>query len=129
MEHYRPASNVGETDVWEKIKKWGIRAHPVYDIGFSRCSCAKCIFINENSLATLNEVDPQGLSEIAIMESRLNHTIDRGLNIMSRAAKGTAYDFDKDAAELLMSSEYSQAIFTKNWKLPLGAFGESDGPT
>lgn len=128
VDHYRPALYVTERQVWDKMKAWGIVPHPVYYIGFSRCSCAKCIFINDDSLATLYEIDPDGLREIARMESDFNHTIHRSHGVLERAGKGTSHRYNADTVKQLMSDEYTKPIFTEEWSLPSGAFGKSDGP-
>lgn len=110
VDHYRPALKVDEQAVWEKIRRWNIMPHPVYYLGFSRCSCARCIFLNKHSLATLERIDPAGLDRIALMETELDHTIVKGAGVKERAAMGIPYNFDQDIVEVLFSSEFTLPV-------------------
>ena len=62
-------------------------------------------------------------------EKEFNLTIHRTLSVEEQAQMGEAYDYDEKWAEIAMSKEYKEPVNLDVWKLPPGAFGESNGPT
>ena len=131
VDHVRPIITETDEQVWDRMERWGVRAHPAYYAGFGRCSCAYCIFSSKNQLATLRVIDSSGFQQIARIEETLQHTMKNGANLHQVADKGTPYEAATgEAAAILMSHEYHQAIIidSTQWKLPAGAFGENAGP-
>jgi len=131
VDHVRPVIDDTEEQIWDRMKRWGIRPHPAYVSNFSRCSCAYCIFSNPNQLATLREIDPKGFHQMARIEDALQHTMKNGLSLHQVADKGTRYAAATDEAAVhLLSHEYNQTILidSNDWELPAGAFGENAGP-
>jgi len=131
VDHVRPVLDESESEIWDRMRRWGVRPHPAYVAGFGRCSCAYCIFSNPNQLATLREIDARGFHQMAGIEETLSHTMKNGLSLHQVADKGTRYEAATDeAAAVLMSHEFNLPILmdSKDWKLPAGAFGENAGP-
>jgi 3'-phosphoadenosine 5'-phosphosulfate sulfotransferase (PAPS reductase)/FAD synthetase len=131
VDHWRPIHKWTEEQVWGIIERHRITPHPAYVIGWGRLSCMKCIFGNSNQWATALQIDPESVHEIADYENTFGLTIDRKLGVLEKAAKGTCYEAAKDAVAVAaaMNPNWNEAIFTDHWKLPAGAFGESNGPT
>lgn len=131
VDHWRPVHKWSEADVWEIIKRHGVMPHPAYFLGFNRCSCSKCIFLRPNSLATLAQIDPDGLKEIDNYEKEFGCTIDikERKSVLERASEGVATNYDPAMAKLAMSETFDLPIITENWQLPAGAFSTNDGPT
>src|SRR5690606_35884291 len=59
VDRIRPIRDWTEFEVWEIIKRYRVRVHPCYYLGFSRCSCKFCIFGNANQFATANYISPK----------------------------------------------------------------------
>lgn len=145
----RPVINFSEADVWKLFRKHGIVPHPCYHLGFSRASCAMCIFLKDNDLATLREVAAPIFDFHADLEVRLEHTIAQDGSIVQRANQGQSrvnresiwprmhcapgagkrWSWD-DWERFAMSREYEGPIVVDpdHWDLPVGAFKESGGP-
>lgn len=131
VDHGRIVLDYTEQQVWDCLKRWGVRPHPAYEAGFGRCSCAFCVFSSKNQLATLRAIDPEGFEVIADMERDLSHTMKNGAAVHEVADLGTAYEAaTPERAAVLMSSDYNLPILMEpgDWVLPAGAFGESAGP-
>jgi len=131
VDHWRPVHKWKEQQVWDIIKRWNIRVHPCYHLGFNRCSCAACIFGNNDQWASINAVNPDQVKVIADYESEFKTTIHRKIPVMERVSKGTPYEMKKDIMALALSKNYYESIIMKpgEWEMPSGAFGEGCGPT
>lgn len=129
---YRPIHSWTEKDVWNILKRWKIISHPCYRLGWGRCSCSACIFGNKNQWASLNAIDPEQVKIITDYEKQFGLTINRTKSVSELVASGIPYEGinNSRAREQIMSKEYTNEIQCKIvWKLPAGAFGESDGPS
>jgi 3'-phosphoadenosine 5'-phosphosulfate sulfotransferase (PAPS reductase)/FAD synthetase len=131
VDRYRPVHSWTEYNVWDIIGRYGIVAHPAYQLGWGRLSCMKCIFGSDNQWASAAQIDPNGVAELASYETEFGVTIHRSLSIDERVNRGTPYDnvYSGMTAAEAMSPVYVGEIHTDDWELPSGAFGESDGPT
>lgn len=119
-----------EQDVWGIIQRWGVIAHPCYYIGYGRCSCKWCIFGNCNQFATSHAISPGQGKQIMNYERQFGVTIKPKTTVPELIAKGTPYEgmHETQLVELATSYEYRGEIFTNDWKLPRGAYGENFGP-
>jgi 3'-phosphoadenosine 5'-phosphosulfate sulfotransferase (PAPS reductase)/FAD synthetase len=132
---WRPVHKWSEKDVWRILETWNVRAHPAYEIGFSRASCMTCIFGNADQWATIRYIDPQRFERIAQYEEQFNTTINRKLSVRVQADKGRPYEAAVKSPELValaLSETYNSwelIVPAGTWKLPAGAYGESGGPT
>ena len=131
VDRSRPIKNWLEPKVWEIIKRYHVRLHPAYYLGFGRLSCAPCVFASPSQLASLRIVNPAQFEKVASYESQFGVTIDRKLlSLHQKADKGTPYpNMKKEDIEDAMSKTFKHSIFMKDWYLPNGAYGESNGPT
>jgi 3'-phosphoadenosine 5'-phosphosulfate sulfotransferase (PAPS reductase)/FAD synthetase len=129
VDHFRPIRDWKEGRVWRIIKKYKVRCHPAYYLGWGRVSCAACIFGSKNQFASLFKINPKQVDKIADYEESFGVTIKRKESVRELVAKGTPYTTmqEKDIADAL-SEEYTCEIFMEKWILPAGAFGESCGP-
>jgi len=132
VDHYRPVHDWPEAKVWEIIKRWKIKPHPCYALGWGRCSCCACIFGNNNVWASLAAIDPDRILRIAEYEAEFDCTIHKTMSVLDRVSKGTAYPDavpDSPACRSALSREFTDDVFVDAWELPAGAFGENAGPS
>jgi len=129
IDHWRPVHGWTETQVWEIIERHRINPHPAYHLGWGRCSCRTCIFGSANQWATVAVYMPLAFKPIADYEQQFKTTIHRSLTVRQLADKGTPYEVDPTMLALANSVAYTDAIIVDEWRLPVGAFKESSGPT
>lgn len=131
VDRFRPVHSWSEAQVWEIIERFRVNPHPAYWLGWGRCSCLFCIFGSANQWASARKVNPEGFNRIAAYEKEFGVTLDRQMDIISLADKGTAYELDPAWIEIAMNREYNKPVILEraDWRLPPGAFGESCGPT
>ena len=68
---WRSIIDLLDSEVWDLYKKYGIQAHPCYELGWGRCSCQLCIFSNENIWASNNLLSPEKIKRVAEIEEDL----------------------------------------------------------
>lgn len=132
IDHWRPVHQWSEERVWAILRRHNVNPHPAYHLGFGRTSCMTCIFGSPNQWATIEKIAPAKFERIAQYEEEFGCTIHRTLSVRQQAAKGTPYAVTPELVDLAMSTTYpKELLLTKpgEWKYPLGAFGESAGPT
>jgi len=129
VDHLRPIHRWSEKKVWELIKKYRVRPHPAYVLGWGRTSCIKCIFGSPDQWASVKEIDEPGFQKIVFYEKKFGLTIHRTRSVEQQAALGTPYKMNEADKRLAMSRSYDQPIFVDDWVLPAGAYGDSCGPT
>ncbi len=131
VDHWRPVLHWDEQAVWEIARRYGVRPHPAYYVGFGRVSCMHCIFADANQRATERKIAPSRFARIAALEAEYGITIARKKSVSQMADEGTAYQFDDRDAAMAMSEEYREAILlpSANWRLPAGAYAHGCGPT
>jgi 3'-phosphoadenosine 5'-phosphosulfate sulfotransferase (PAPS reductase)/FAD synthetase len=129
VDRARPIHKWSEAEVWAIIERHKINPHPAYRLGWGRLSCMCCIFGNANQWASVKAVAPEKFTKIAEYEKEFGFTIHRTKSVKDLAAKGESYEFDKDLATKSQTPEYKEPAVVEDWSLPLGAFGESTGPT
>jgi 3'-phosphoadenosine 5'-phosphosulfate sulfotransferase (PAPS reductase)/FAD synthetase len=133
VDHYRPVHGWSEAQVWDVMRKHGVVPHPSYQLGYGRLSCRNCIFAGPNQIATNNTLYPAETGKVAQREREFGVTIHRKEDLMTRAAKGRAYQAAIDQPEVAAlgnSKTWAGPVIVPvdQWKLPAGAFGEKDGP-
>lgn len=136
VHQWRNVIDWSEEQVWDVIKRWNVRPHPSYQLGFSRTSCLPCIFSNEDQWASVNRLDPARFRRIAQFEKDFKTTIRKGQSVEELAARGS--EFVSDKPEELRRIAMSPDAFTRElfflgpgevWKTPAGAYGRCGGPT
>jgi 3'-phosphoadenosine 5'-phosphosulfate sulfotransferase (PAPS reductase)/FAD synthetase len=133
VHHWRPVIDWDEMQVWEIMKRWHVRPHPCYYIGFGRCSCIACIFGQPDQWATIREIAPDMFDRIAEYEASFGVTIDRKYDVNQMADRGEPYPEvaeEPEELKLAFEREYPrERVLADPWKLPGGAYRETGGPT
>ncbi len=129
VDHWRPVIDWSEQQVWDIMKRHGIVPHPCYRLGFGRASCMICIFSSAKQAAAVRALDPARFSKLRAYEDDFNHTIRSDMNWTELANSAAPFAIDTEAAKAAMSTTYDEPIFTEDWQLPAGAFGEACGPS
>jgi 3'-phosphoadenosine 5'-phosphosulfate sulfotransferase (PAPS reductase)/FAD synthetase len=131
IDRYRPVHRWSEADVWAIIERWGVNPHPSYRLGWSRCSCAGCIFNGADEYATLRQLNPPQFNKLVGFERRFGRTIKRNIDLESLANKGTAFEYSLADAAAALSPEFTELILLPagQWKLPAGAYSKGGGPS
>lgn len=131
MDHWRPVHSWSEADVWAIIERWNVAPHPAYQLGWGRVSCAACIFGSADQWASLLAINPSQVERIAIYEAEFGVTIHRSESVNHRASRGTPYKMDDGRIRAALSETFDEPVLLVpgTWVLPLGAFGESTGPS
>lgn len=136
---WRPVLKWSEQQVWDLIKKYGIRPHPAYELGWGRLSCMTCIFGSNNQWASIREHFPEQFNAVAQAEFESGKTIKRNMSVSDAADKGSCYQIRRDYAtqralvDLCRQEKWPGSVPIKwnpeYWEMPAGAFGEKVGPT
>lgn len=72
---WRSIIDMTEAEIWDMYKKHKIQPHPCYELGWGRCSCQLCIFSNEDTWASINEISPDKVERISKIEKEFGHTL------------------------------------------------------
>lgn len=130
VDHWRPVRDWPEVEVWDIMQRWNIRPHPAYQLGWSRVSCATCIFGNADQWASAAHVLPEQVHKVCEVEASTGLTIQRSQSVPELVAKGRAYPgMDPALLAIARGTEYPLPITMDPWQLPAGAYGHSCGPT
>ena len=132
VDQWRAIHKWDEAKVWAIIKRYGVVLHPAYRLGWSRLSCMTCIFGSPNQWATIRAVFPHRFQMIAEREAQFGVTIQHKATVHQLADRGTPYAAalaNPDLVRLAESDVWEGPIFTDDWQMPAGAFGENAGPT
>lgn len=127
VDAWRPVLHWSEEQVWEILARHGVVAPVPYRLGWTRSSCALCIFNSPRIWATLDRYFPERVKRIAEYENQFGCTISRKqINVRQVAAQAVPFDID-DTEALVQASdpEYQLPIFVSSadWTLPAGAYG------
>lgn len=129
VDRWRPIKGWTEYEVWHIIRKYKIRPHPAYVMGWGRVSCKFCIFGNANQFASANQVSPAIGEEIMSLEESFGCTMKRNVSLRQLVGQGQVYEnVTPELIAIATSHEYNLPIIDENWQMPKGAFGESCGP-
>ena len=119
-------------EVWEIIARWRVNVHPAYHLQFGRVSCANCIFLGKHGWASVRAVVPEQFEQVAQYEKSFGKTIDRDMGVVTKANMGTVYSpCRNDKLVGVKNRNWNGPIILEEneWRLPAGAFGETNGPT
>ena len=132
VDHWRPVHQWSETQVWDSLKRWKVMPALPYRIGFSRLSCATCIFGDARQFATIRWLDPARFERLVQYEQQFGCTIKRTVSLEQLAEQGRPYAAAlaaPDLARVCLSSRPIPTVLTPAWEFPAGAFGQGAGPT
>jgi 3'-phosphoadenosine 5'-phosphosulfate sulfotransferase (PAPS reductase)/FAD synthetase len=121
---WRPIIDFSENDVWSLMKKYQVQPHPCYELGWNRCSCQLCIFSSANTWASIYQLSPAKVEQIANLETEIDHTLYHKMTIWDKVNKGKSFikpdKLNRWKDEIL--GEFTSPIFIENWQLPQGAY-------
>ena len=60
--------------VWDRIRRSGVRHHQAYDLGMSRLSCVFCVFASRRDLEIAGRANPELLDRYVEVEDEIDHT-------------------------------------------------------
>lgn len=134
VDQWRAVIDWKEERVWEIIRRARIRPHPAYYLGWSRVSCALCIFGDPDQWASARELMPGRFRRVADYEKKFDYTIRKGASIDEMADKGTSFvPSDENLRRLALSENYPMDLALvpapEEWRLPAGAFKRGGGPS
>jgi hypothetical protein len=135
VDAWRSVIDWGEAKVWDAMRRWRVRPHPAYRLGFSRTSCMTCVFGGPDQWATVRKLDPARFARMAQFEREFGSTIKQGKSIVEVADRGTPFPESDDAAlvGLAMTGTYPEDQILvpagQLWRLPAGAFKRGGGPS
>lgn len=131
IDHWRPVLYWPESAVWGIIERYRVMPHPAYFLGFSRCSCAFCIFGGATQFRTARDILPEQFERIAGYEDQFGHTIRKGISVRELTDGASPYPASRDSSMIAVARgrEFNVPVFVDDWELPAGAFGSSCGPT
>lgn len=130
VHQWRSVIDWDEEQVWEKIKAHHIAPHPCYAAGWSRCSCAMCIFGLPKHWAGLRELFPDWVAAVEEDERILGFTLDnkKTLSEYIGSAKSCVCHDNPLALCQLTTGEFGvDDVYLEDWTLPAGAFQGSEG--
>lgn len=123
IHHLRPVHRWDTKTVWDAIARWKINPHPAYWWGFGRTSCRTCVFINDEDWSTLGQHAPSTVVEIGAYENLFGVAISRDRrSVWERADLSRARKVDD--LWLKQAEKFTLPIYTDDWELPPGAFGD-----
>ncbi len=138
VDRWRPIHKWKEQQVWFMIELYKINPSPAYRAGFARLSCAFCIFGNKNQFASAKKAMPERFEAIARKEEGSSQTIkppsSKGVKTSIAAIANSGIPYAGLTPEIIKELrdpdwDLHYDIKVDNWELPLGAYGESDGPS
>ena len=131
IDHWRPVHGWSEERVWETIERYKVNPAWAYQLGWHRLSCMTCIFADDNQMKSAEYIDPHKVERMSDYEVQFQCSIHRTKYLSERLQNAKPYtDMDPEIIKKALSKEYHDPIFTKDWKLPAGAFRkDSLGPT
>jgi 3'-phosphoadenosine 5'-phosphosulfate sulfotransferase (PAPS reductase)/FAD synthetase len=74
VHHWRPVLFLTETQIWDEIRRSGLRHHVAYDLGCSRVSCVLCVLATENDLRIGAKANPEMARLYLDIEAEMEHT-------------------------------------------------------
>ena len=77
--------------MWAILERWRINPHPSYRLGWSRCSCAACIFNGPDEFATLRRILPGKFAQLVAHEAAFGHTMKRQETLVEVADRGRPF--------------------------------------
>jgi hypothetical protein len=131
IHQWRPIIEWDERMVWEIMKRYNVKPHPCYYLGYSRCSCCACIFSMPCHYKGLQELVPDTFNRLVELEQELNFTIDNKKDILSYidgAKSCVPVDVDKKYISYVRGERLPNGYtFTHNWTTPVGAYHGAEG--
>lgn len=131
VDRWRPVHSWKESEVWAILKRYRVNPHPAYRVGFGRVSCQFCIFGNADQWASAGALSPGRFERLAQYEEQFGCTLKRKETLRELVMQGKVYKMPEADAVTAIRRIFEEPIILSegSWTLPLGAFGDSCGPT
>ena len=129
IDRWRPVHGWTEAEVWGRLEEWHVEPHPAYRLGWSRCSCAACIFNGADEFATLRAIDPARFARLAAYETEFGRTMKRDRSLAELADAGAVLPVLPEHVEAALSTTFARPIQAADWVRPVGAFRGGCGPS
>jgi 3'-phosphoadenosine 5'-phosphosulfate sulfotransferase (PAPS reductase)/FAD synthetase len=81
VHRWLPIHDWSTAQVWERIRRSGVRYHPAYDLGMPRLSCCFCIFAPRAALLLAGKHNPELLAEYVRVEKEIGHTFRKDVTL------------------------------------------------
>lgn len=76
-----PIFDWSDEQVWQTIRRSGLRHHPAYDAGMPRLSCVFCVLAGRRELTLAARLNPALAAEYVAVEARIGHTFRADLSM------------------------------------------------
>lgn len=130
VHHWRPLLQWTEDMVWDIIGRYQVHAHPAYYLGWSRTSCAGCIFGGKKQFASFQKLFPDRMSKFIQYEESFGWTMKRDMPLDEFVKGVSPYEMEECYIQLALSDTWDTAIQMDKWILPKGAYSKGIcGPT
>lgn len=134
VDHWRPIHGFDTRAVWAALRRHGVVPAAAYRLGWSRLSCAACIFSSADQWASLRFIAPLWFERIAGYEERFGCTIRRGRSLRALADEGRPYPATVAQPRLVRAALCREwrapvRIDPADWLLPASAFELPVGPS
>jgi len=131
IDRYRPVHRFSEVEVWAIVERWRINPHPSYRLGWSRCSCANCLFNGADEFASIRQIAPRKFGRVDGYEKQFGRTIKRDISLSALADKGKPFDMKPADVAAALAETWAEPIILEpgQWAMPAGAFAKGGGPT
>lgn len=131
VDRWRPVHAWTEKEVWAILERYNVNPHPAYRVGFGRVSCQFCIFGNADQWASAKALSPERFNRIARYESEFGCTLKRKGTLLDLVEQGKVYEMAVTDAITATRNNFDEPIILQEgqWTLPLGAYGDSCGPS
>lgn len=130
IDRWRAVHQWKEAQVWAILERWHINPHPAYRLGWSRCSCAACIFNGADEFASLRLILPAKFAALLAHEQSFARTMKRKESLSQLADRGKPFVMQAADIAAATSEAWQEPIVLPagTWKLPAGAFAGGTGP-
>lgn len=78
---WHPIHGWTDAQVWDRIRRSGVRYHEAYDQGMTRLSCSMCVLASRADLVRACQLRPALAAEYADVEQRIGHTFQHGTSM------------------------------------------------
>lgn len=137
VDHARIVHQWSTSQIWSIIEKYCVTPHPAYYLGFGRCSCRNCIFLNANDLKAVRTINPKSFHKIAKYETEFNKTIHYDssrakkelpqLDIIERSLLGNSRQLPLVWVNQANSINWYLPIIQDKWEAPKGMYASLSG--
>lgn len=90
VDRWLPIFDWTEVEVWNTIRRSGVRYHEAYDLGMPRLSCVFCVLAGRKELVLAAKHNPELAAEYVAVEQRIRHSFKADLSMAQIVADAEA---------------------------------------